>query len=71
MLSDDVLIGWLRDAAPCCQWTASVCTGAGLYAAAGLLEGKKTTTHPLQMAARVNRQAATARFRRALVERRQ
>jgi cyclohexyl-isocyanide hydratase len=35
----------LRSAAPGCQWTASVCTGAGLYAAAGLLEGKKTTTH--------------------------
>jgi transcriptional regulator GlxA family with amidase domain len=45
VLSDEVLIGWLRDAAPGCQWTASVCTGAGLYAAAGLLEGMKTTTH--------------------------
>ena len=45
VLSDQVLIDWLRDAAPGCQWTASVCTGAGLYAAAGLLEGKKTTTH--------------------------
>jgi transcriptional regulator GlxA family with amidase domain len=45
VLSDEGLIGWLRDAAPGCQWTASVCTGAGLYAAAGLLEGKKTTTH--------------------------
>jgi transcriptional regulator GlxA family with amidase domain len=45
VLSDEVLIGWLRDAAPGCQWTASVCTGAGLYAAAGLLEGKTTTTH--------------------------
>src|SRR5687767_8270120 len=45
VLSDDVLVGWLRTAAPGCQWTASVCTGAGLYAAAGLLEGKKTTTH--------------------------
>jgi transcriptional regulator GlxA family with amidase domain len=45
VLSDEVLIGWLRDAARGCQWTASVCTGAGLYAAAGLLEGKKTTTH--------------------------
>jgi putative intracellular protease/amidase len=39
------LVDWLRSAAPGCQWTASVCTGAGLYAAAGLLEGKKTTTH--------------------------
>ena len=45
VLSDEVLIGWLRTAAPGCRWTASVCTGAGLYAAAGLLEGKKTTTH--------------------------
>ena len=45
VLSDQVLIGWLRAAAPGCAWTASVCTGAGLYAAAGLLEGKKTTTH--------------------------
>jgi transcriptional regulator GlxA family with amidase domain len=45
VLGDEVLIDWLRTAAPNCQWTASVCTGAGLYAAAGLLEGKKTTTH--------------------------
>ena len=45
VLSDEVLIDWLRSAAPGCQWTASVCTGAGLYAAAGLLKGKTTTTH--------------------------
>jgi transcriptional regulator GlxA family with amidase domain len=45
VLDDQVLIEWLRAAAPDCQWTASVCTGAGLFAAAGLLEGKKTTTH--------------------------
>jgi transcriptional regulator GlxA family with amidase domain len=45
VLDDHVLIEWLRAAAPGCQWTASVCTGAGLYAAADLLEGRKTTTH--------------------------
>jgi transcriptional regulator GlxA family with amidase domain len=45
ILEDHLLIDWLRAAAPRCQWTASVCTGAGLYAAAGLLDGKKTTTH--------------------------
>jgi transcriptional regulator GlxA family with amidase domain len=45
LLEDQVLIDWIRVAAPGCRWTASVCTGAGLYAAAGLLEGKKTTTH--------------------------
>jgi transcriptional regulator GlxA family with amidase domain len=45
VLDDRVLIDWLRTTAPSCQSTASVCTGAGLYAAAGLLEGKRTTTH--------------------------
>jgi len=45
VMSDQVLIDWLRTAAPNCKWTASVCTGAGLYAAAGLLDGKTTTTH--------------------------
>ena len=45
VLGDQVLIDWLAAAAPQCDWTASVCTGASLYAAGGLLEGKKTTTH--------------------------
>ena len=45
VLEDKSLIDWLRTAAPNCAWTASVCTGAGLYAVAGLLEGKSTTTH--------------------------
>ena len=45
VLDDQVRVDGRRAAAPGCQWTASVCTGAGLYAAAGLLEGKKTTTH--------------------------
>ena len=45
VLDDQVLIEWLRAAAPNCAWTASVCTGAGLYAVAGLMENKSTTTH--------------------------
>jgi transcriptional regulator GlxA family with amidase domain len=45
VLEDRVLVEWLRAAGPACAWTASVCTGAGLYAVAGLLEGKATTTH--------------------------
>ena len=45
LLKDEELIRWVRAAAPGCRWTASVCSGAGLYAAAGLLEGKATTTH--------------------------
>ena len=45
VLDDEELVTWLRTAAPGCRWTASVCTGAGLYAKAGLLDGKTTTTH--------------------------
>ena len=45
LLEDHVLREWLRATGPRCRWTASVCTGAGLYAAAGLLDGKKTSTH--------------------------
>jgi transcriptional regulator GlxA family with amidase domain len=44
VMSDEVLVEWLPSAAPGCQRTASVCTGAGLDAAAGLLDGKTTTT---------------------------
>lgn len=44
VMGNRVLVDWLRAAAPRCRWTASVCTGAGLYAAAGLLDGKTTTT---------------------------
>ena len=44
-LKDEGLIDWLRSSAPGCSWTASVCTGASFYAAAGLLDGKPTTTH--------------------------
>src|SRR5947207_1138580 len=40
VLSDQVLVDWLRTAAPNCKWTASVCTGAGLYAAAGAARGQ-------------------------------
>jgi cyclohexyl-isocyanide hydratase len=45
VLDDTQLVEWLRDAAPKCAWTASVCTGAGLYAVAGLLDGRATSTH--------------------------
>jgi transcriptional regulator GlxA family with amidase domain len=45
VLEDTLLIEWLRAAVPKCAWTASVCTGAGLYAVAGLLDGRSTTTH--------------------------
>ncbi len=40
-----MLVDWVRRAAPAAAWTAAVRTGAGLYAAAGFLSGKTTTTH--------------------------
>jgi transcriptional regulator GlxA family with amidase domain len=39
------LLPWLRDAAPGARRIASVCTGAYLLAAAGLLDGRRATTH--------------------------
>jgi transcriptional regulator GlxA family with amidase domain len=42
---DTELVGWLREAAASARRTASVCTGAFLLARAGLLEGRRVTTH--------------------------
>lgn len=45
LLADEELLGWLRAAHETTQWTTSVCTGALLLAAAGLLDGLEATTH--------------------------
>jgi transcriptional regulator GlxA family with amidase domain len=39
------IVRWLRDAHPHTRYTTSVCTGALLLGAAGLLEGVEATTH--------------------------
>jgi transcriptional regulator GlxA family with amidase domain len=39
------LIDWIRAVAPGCTWVTSVCTGAFMLQAAGLLHGRRTTTH--------------------------
>ncbi|MTD57581.1 DJ-1/PfpI family protein [Amycolatopsis pithecellobii] len=41
----DPCIEWLREVHPRTQWTTSVCTGALLLGAAGLLKGLRATTH--------------------------
>ncbi|WP_227980566.1 GlxA family transcriptional regulator [Nocardia spumae] len=42
---DDEVVRWLREIAPRTGRIASVCVGAHLLAAAGLLDGKTATTH--------------------------
>ncbi|TDD88864.1 GlxA family transcriptional regulator [Actinomadura rubrisoli] len=42
---DAALVGWVADAAAGARRVASVCSGAFLLAAAGLLDGRRVTTH--------------------------
>jgi transcriptional regulator GlxA family with amidase domain len=44
-MDNQELLGWLRDAHATSTWTTSVCTGALLLGAAGLLRGRRATTH--------------------------
>lgn len=41
----DSVLDWLRSAHETSTWTTSVCTGSLVLAAAGLLSGKRATTH--------------------------
>lgn len=43
--ADDELLGWIAQASRRARRTASVCTGAFVLAAAGLLDGRRVTTH--------------------------
>jgi putative intracellular protease/amidase len=45
LLSDDDVLDWLRSAHEASDWTTSVCTGSLVLGAAGLLEGKRATSH--------------------------
>jgi putative intracellular protease/amidase len=51
MVDDDVL-DWLRRVHETTSWTASVCTGALILGAAGILKGLPATTHWYKMGAK-------------------
>jgi transcriptional regulator GlxA family with amidase domain len=42
---DASLLGWIAEAAPGCRRVVTVCSGTFLAAAAGLLDGRRVTTH--------------------------
>ncbi|HXY64653.1 MAG TPA: DJ-1/PfpI family protein [Mycobacterium sp.] len=42
---DEALLDWVRRAHQSATWTASVCSGSIILAAAGLLNGKRATSH--------------------------
>lgn len=44
-MGDETLLSWLRQAAEHARWVTSVCTGSHVLGAAGLLEGKRATSH--------------------------
>ena len=45
LLTDETVLSWLRRIDAGTKWTTSVCTGSLVLGAAGLLEGKRATSH--------------------------
>jgi transcriptional regulator GlxA family with amidase domain len=45
LLADQEVLDWLRRAHRTSTWTTSVCTGSLVLGAAGILEGKRATSH--------------------------
>ncbi|MCV7402230.1 DJ-1/PfpI family protein [Mycobacterium fragae] len=48
---DEKLLDWVRQAHQTATWTTSVCSGSIILAAAGLLDGKRATSHWMALSA--------------------
>jgi transcriptional regulator GlxA family with amidase domain len=49
LMENETMLGWVRRAHETSEWTTSVCTGALVLAAAGILDGLEATTHWLAL----------------------
>lgn len=49
LLENEAVLSWLREIDTVTKWTVSVCTGALLLGAAGLLQGKRATSNWLAL----------------------
>ena len=49
LMDDERILSWVRGAHETTEWTTSVCTGSLILGAAGVLEGKRATSHWLAM----------------------
>lgn len=67
VMSDARVLDWLRAAHVTSRWTTSVCTGALVLGAAGLLEGRRATTH-WAMLDRLGRFGATPVSERVVID---
>ena len=67
VMSDPRVLDWLRAAHATTRWTTSVCTGALVLGAAGLLRGLRATTH-WAMLDRLSKFGATPVSERVVVE---
>jgi putative intracellular protease/amidase len=68
---DEALLDWVRQAHQSATWTASVCSGSIILAAAGLLDGKRATSHWLALPILKRLGAIPVSDERVVVERRQ
>jgi transcriptional regulator GlxA family with amidase domain len=49
LMQDEAVLAWVREAHASSTWTTSVCTGALVLGAAGVLAGLEATTHWLEL----------------------